>query len=43
MGDESVDNGQNSQFVIIEEGKAKIRQPKSVFYNKVQTFNRDLR
>lgn len=41
MANESNEN--NGQLVIIEEGKAKIQQPKSVFYNKVQTFNRDLR
>ena len=27
---------------IISEGKAKIRNPKNVFYNPVQEFNRDL-
>lgn len=29
--------------VPIREGKVTIYQPKSVFYNKVQEFNRDLR
>lgn len=27
----------------IREGKVTIQQPKTVFYNKVQEFNRDLR
>lgn len=33
----------HGEFNVIKEGQAEIRQPKSVFYNKVQEFNRDLR
>ena len=32
----------HDEFVIVE-GKAKILKKKTVFYNKVQQFNRDLR
>lgn len=30
-------------YVPVYEGRVTIRQPKNVFYNKVQEFNRDLR
>jgi tRNA G26 N,N-dimethylase Trm1 len=33
----------DSDTVPVHEGKVIIHQPKSVFYNKVQEFNRDLR
>ena len=39
LGDVSSD----PNFVAIEEGSVKVYQPASVFYNKVQEFNRDLR
>ncbi|XP_021362315.1 tRNA (guanine(26)-N(2))-dimethyltransferase-like isoform X2 [Mizuhopecten yessoensis] len=34
--------GEESQYNVVKEGKADILQPKSVFYNPVQEFNRDL-
>lgn len=35
--------GAAPEFALVKEGKAEIFQPVSVFYNKVQEFNRDLR
>ncbi|XP_045156432.2 tRNA (guanine(26)-N(2))-dimethyltransferase-like [Mercenaria mercenaria] len=34
--------GLSTKFQLVKEGKAKIIQPTSVFYNPVQEFNRDL-
>ena len=34
--------GLSTKFSLVTEGKAKILQPTSVFYNPVQEFNRDL-
>jgi tRNA G26 N,N-dimethylase Trm1 len=53
MADEvwKVDNNENvdiemeglsTKFSLVTEGKAKVLQPASVFYNPVQEFNRDL-
>ncbi|XP_069138740.1 tRNA (guanine(26)-N(2))-dimethyltransferase-like isoform X2 [Argopecten irradians] len=33
---------EDSKYNVVKEGKANILQPKSVFYNPVQEFNRDL-
>ena len=35
--------GTEASLQVVEEGSAKIFQPKTVFYNKAQEFNRDLR
>lgn len=43
LADMPVDITTDPEFVHVEEGKVKIYQPASVFYNKVQEFNRDLR
>lgn len=40
--DNAMDNATDGH-VAVKEGMATIFQPKTVFYNKVQEFNRDLR
>lgn len=37
-----VEDGVSTEFNVVTEGKAAILQPKTVFYNPVQEFNRDI-
>ncbi|RWS28068.1 tRNA (guanine(26)-N(2))-dimethyltransferase-like protein [Leptotrombidium deliense] len=40
--DPPVQDSNDPKFNVVHEGKAEILQPNTVFYNPVQTFNRDL-